>query len=120
MPMWSRLLTLVRVTLRRRDLERELDEELRFHLEMQALEYGRRGVSAAEARDGAAGVFGGYDRVKEQCRDARGGRFLEMLARDVRFAARTLSANRGFAAAAVLTLGLGIGANTAIFSAVNG
>jgi putative ABC transport system permease protein len=118
--MLARLLALVRVILIRRDVEDELDEELRFHLEMQALENRRRGMDAAVARDAAANVFGGYERVKEQCRDARGGRFLEMLSQDIRFAVRTLCANPGVSAAAVLTLGLGIGANTAIFSAVNG
>jgi putative ABC transport system permease protein len=118
--MFSRLLTLVRVMFRRRHVEQELDEELRFHLEMQALENQRRGMIDGDARQAAADAFGGYERVKEECRDARGGRIFETLAQDLRFAVRTLRANQGFSLAAILTLGLGIGANTAMFSLVHG
>lgn len=98
--------------------ERELSEELELHLAMEQAANEERGMSAGEARRLALLKLGGVERTREEVRDARGVRPLEDLVRDVRFAFRSFGRSRGFAVTAVLVLGLGIGANTAIFSAV--
>ena len=100
--------------------DREMSEELRFHLEMETKKLIDAGVSTAEARRRAGLRFGSVDRVKEEVRDARGMRPLEDLWRDLRIATRMLAKRPGYVAAFVVTLGLGIGANTAIFSLING
>jgi putative ABC transport system permease protein len=102
-------------------LERDMAEEMRLHVELEAEELARtRGLSVSEAMHQARLAFGGTERFKEEGRDARGTRWLEDLASDARYAMRTLRRAPGFASAAVLTLALGIGATTALFSVVHG
>jgi predicted permease len=105
--------------LHKEQMDREMDEELRFHVEMEAEELVRtRGLSPGEARRQAMLAFGGMERVREEGRDARGVRVLDELLGDLRFAARMCWKYTGFTAATVLTLALGIGAGTAVFSVV--
>jgi predicted permease len=101
-------------------LERELDEELRFHLDLETELNVRRGMSPRAARTAALRAFGGVERVKEDYRDARGVRLIEELRRDVSYASRAARRSPGFTAVVVLTLTLGIGATTAIFTVVRG
>src|SRR6185312_5475644 len=99
--LWSDLRYRARALFRRRDVERELDAELRFHIERETEQYARRGVPAAHATRRARIAFGGVERIKEESRDRRGTAFLESIAQDVRYAA------------------LGIGANAAMFAVVD-
>ncbi|HEV2349091.1 MAG TPA: ABC transporter permease [Terriglobia bacterium] len=105
---------------RKRQLERELNDELRAHVEMATEENIRRGLSRDEARIAALREFGGMEQTKELYREQRGLVMLETFFQDVRYGVRMLRKNPGFAAVAIITLGLGIGVNTTIFSFVHG
>jgi predicted permease len=113
MTWWARLW-------RRKQMEQDLEREVQFHLDQLASDLAARGVDPARARRQARLAFGGSEKVKEDCRDVRGTRWLEDLGHDLRYTVRTLRQNPGFAAVALLTLALGSGATTIMFTVVNG
>lgn len=113
---WHRLLTLVG----RPRLERDLDDEVRFHLEMEIEQNRARGMSRREARSAALRSFGGVDQVKEACRDERGVPWLETTVQDARWAVRSLRKTPAFTLTAIVVLALGVGGTTALFSVVHG
>jgi hypothetical protein len=115
-----RILSLFRNLFRKRDIEQALDDELRSTLEALTQEKIEQGLSQEVARREALIEIGGIEQVKERVRVARVGHFVEVLVSDVRYGLRQLRRNRSFTAVAALTLALGIGGTTAIFSVVNG
>lgn len=110
----------LRALFHRKDVEEELDEELRFHFDCQVETYTRAGMMPQEAKRHARLAFGGHEQVKEDCREARGTGMIETTIEDVKYALRQLWMNPTFALVMIFTLALSIGANSAIFSVING
>ncbi len=117
--MWNDLLLRLRSLFRKETVETELDEELRFHFENQVSKFIHSGMTPEEARRRARLEFGGMEQVKEEHREARGVNFIETLFLDIRYGFRILGRTPVITSVAILSLALGIGANTAIFSLID-
>ena len=116
---WSDLLLRLRALIFCRRVENELDEELQFHIAMQTRKNLATGMSPDEARRRACVQFGGVEQAKENCRDARGVRWMETLVQDARYAIRGSRRTPGFAITVVATVALGLGLNTTVFTIFN-
>jgi predicted permease len=119
MPLLKRLVRRVRALTRRDRVEQELSDELALHIELEQQKNERLGMSPDDARRAALLTFGGIERYKEEARDARGVRVIETMGQDLRYALRSMRRAPAFTLVVVLTLGLGVGATSAIFSIVN-
>jgi len=117
--LYAKLNARVRSLFRRRRIEAEMAEEMRAHLEMQAQANRAAGMEPAEARDAALRRFGGVEQIKEQCRDGFGWGWLDRIVGDLRHASRQLVRAPGFCLTVIITLALGIGASSAIFTVIN-
>jgi hypothetical protein len=115
----SIFLSRLKALLRRGRIEEDLSEELQFHLQSEIEKNLSTGMTPEAARYAALRSFGGVDQVKEQCRDVRGGQMIDELWQDLRYALRMSRLNWRYVAVVVLTLGVCVGTNTAVFTVVH-